>query len=81
MGDFFAQAKACLLMGTATDNLYTIFKRTAQLNFQMIGGKNESVSKIRRINNPLFASGIRKEKSCHASKAPLSMWEMPYVFG
>jgi hypothetical protein len=46
----------------------------------MIGGKNESLSKIRRIVNPFFLSGIRKEKSCHASKTPLSMWEMPWIF-
>jgi hypothetical protein len=41
MGDFFAQAKAC-----GYSNVYAIFKRTAQLNFQMIGEKNEPMSKI-----------------------------------
>jgi len=61
------------LKPAATDNLYAIFKRTAQLNFQMIGGKNESVSKIRRINNSFVPSGIRKEKGRYPSEARLSV--------
>ena len=43
-------------------------------------GKNESLSKIRRISNPFVPSGIRKEKSRYPSKTPLSMREMQWIF-
>jgi hypothetical protein len=50
-----------------------VTKAKKEFNFQMIGGKNESMPKVRKIVDPLFLSGTRKEKSCHVSKAPLSM--------
>jgi hypothetical protein len=40
---------------------------------ELIGGKNESVSKVRKIVEPPFLSGIWKEKSCYPIKTPLSV--------